>query len=196
MSIKQINEETQISKRFAYIYKNGGNPIFESNQMIDSKSISCKPIDKKCQKLINKENWWASGYIGDEKGGDVEKEIIKKLLTFGGYEVCMPYIEEDADNILSRGQLWYGDRVQVFKGRPSQCHSNTCDLWEQNRNEHEVAIATGYALSSDGMWRQHSWMMLRGARSVKVIETTEKRVAYFGFVMTQKESFDFCDQNM
>lgn len=196
MSIKQINEETQISKRFAYIYKNGGNPIFESNQMVYDKSIRCKPIDKEWQELINKENWWASGYIGDEKGGDKEKELIKKLLTFGGYEVCMPYIEEDADKILSRGQLWYGDRVQVFKGRPSQCHSNICDLWEQNRNEHEVAIATGYALSSDGMWRQHSWMMLRGARSVKVIETTEKRVAYFGFVMTQKESFDFCDQNI
>lgn len=67
---------------------------------------------------------------------------------------------------------------------------------EQNRNEHEFAIAPGYALSIDGMWRQHSWMMLRGARSVKIIETTEKRVAYFGFVMTQKESLDFCDQNI
>lgn len=193
--MNQNIEETQISKRFAYIYRDGGNPIFESNQMVCDKSIRCKPIDKEWQELINKENWWASGYTGDEKGGDKERELIKKLLTFGGYEVCLSYIEEDADKILSRGQLWYGDRVQLFKGKPCQCHSNTCDLWEQNRNEYEVAIATGYALSEDGIWRQHSWMMLRGCRSVKVIETTKKRIAYFGFVMSQSEALSFCEQN-
>jgi hypothetical protein len=32
-----------------------------------------------------------------EKSIRKERKLIKKLLTFGGYEVCMEYIEDDVD---------------------------------------------------------------------------------------------------
>jgi len=184
-----------LNKRYAYIYKNGGFPIQEAQQAIPDKPIICNNLDKEWQDSINKDKWWASGYTGSEKGREKETELIKKILTFGGHEVCMAYIEEDVEHILSRGQLWYGDKSRLMKGEPSHCHSNTCNLWEQNYKTHEVAIATGYALSKDGMWRQHSWLMRRGYRSVEVVETTKKRVAYFGYVMTRDEALSFCGDN-
>ena len=119
----------------------------------------------------------------------------RKLLTFGGYEACMAYHEPDVKAILERGQLWYGDRVDMMSGEQSQCHRNCCELWLENKDRHEVAIATGYALTKDGLWRQHTWLMLRRSRSVRVVETTTKRIAYFGFVMTTEQSEDFCSKN-
>jgi hypothetical protein len=75
-------------------------------------------------------------------------------------------------------------------GKPCDCHRNSCDLWEANRNNPDIRvhIATGYALTKDGMWRQHSWVVWIKARSVKIVETTTPRIAYFGFVMTDKEA--------
>ena len=54
---------------------------------------------------------------------------------------------------------------------------------------------TGYALSDDGMWRQHSWCICdAGEEYIEdsiIIETTEKRLAYFGFIMDEEESEEF-----
>ncbi|MDR0287131.1 MAG: hypothetical protein LBI03_05415 [Clostridiales bacterium] len=50
-------------------------------------------------------------------------------------------------------------------------------------------------MSKDGLWRQHSWLIHRGYRSIEVIETTETRVAYFGFVMMYDEALEFCKSN-
>lgn len=185
-----------LNKRYAYVYKTGGHPIYEAHQMISDKPLRCNALDDKWQAAINSQKWWASGYTGIERGREQDHAVIKKILTFGGYEVCMAYMDEDADKILSRGQLWYGDKFLLMKGEPSQCHRNTCDLWEENIKDHEVAIATGYALSPDGMWRQHSWLMHRRYRSVEVVETTVKRVAYFGYVMTHDEALSFCEENL
>jgi len=186
----------RIDKRFAYKYQDGGHPIFCPEQMLPDKTLICKPLDKEWQESINRNCWWATGYTGTEKGRNDELALIKKLLGFGGYEACLAYVEEDAGKLLYRGQLWYGDKVLLIKGEPVHCHGNTCDLWEQNRKGHEVAIATGYGLSRDGLWRQHSWLMQRTTRGVKVVETTVKRIAYFGFVMTEDEAFGFCENNL
>ena len=184
-----------INSRYAYIYKNGGSPIHSADQMLPDKPLICQPLDVEWQNRINEDCWWASGYTGSDRGNPLEMELIKKLLSFGGYEACVAYHEEDAENLLERGQLWYGDHSTLMKGAPSQCHRNSCDLWEQNRSDKEVAIATGYALTKDGLWRQHSWLLLRKSRSVQVIETTEKRIAYFGYVMTDQEAEQFCSDN-
>ena len=98
-----------LNNRYAYIYKNGGNPISHPEQMLPDKPIVCKPIDDEWQKLINKEKWWASGYKGSERGSRFDMALIKKLLSFGGYEACVQYHEEDAKNILERGQLLKAD---------------------------------------------------------------------------------------
>jgi hypothetical protein len=152
-------------------------------------------LDNEWQKRINADYWWASGFTGSESGTPEEMALIKKLLSFGGHEACMTFREPDAARMLSRGQLWYGDNTIMMPGERSQCHRNSCCLWRVNRKTNEVAVATGYALRKDGMWRQRSWMMLRRYRSVQVVETTEPRIAYYGFVMTADEAEQFYLEN-
>jgi len=53
---------------------------------------------------------------------------------------------------------------------------------------------TGYAISADSLWRQHSWCYDR--RRQRVVETTERRVAYLGFRMTVNEAVWFRDNNL
>jgi len=81
------------------------------------------------------------------------------------------------------------------RGQANRCHANTSNLWLANKDQHEIVICTGYALSNDGMWRQHSWLALRRPRSIQIIETTERRVAYFGFAMTEEEAMKFIENN-
>lgn len=121
------------------------------------------------------------------------------LLQIGGCETALPYIEEDMTKILTRGRFFRGTS-KMMKGRPSKCHSNVCALWEANREHHDVHIVTGYALSKeDGLWRQHSWLVQRYSNGTqnrtRIIETTLKRAAYFGFEMTDDEAHEFCDKN-
>ena len=124
-------------------------------------------------------------------------ELRDKLLEFGGSEVCLPNCEEDLENILKYGQIWYCS-FEKRKGVPCQCHRNSCYLWKNNQDyaNGSLRICTGYALSKDGMWRQHSWLVYKTPRSSHIIETTEERVLYFGFVMTTEMCWDFYSDNL
>lgn len=138
-----------------------------------------------------KSEWWKTDYQGDINNHQKQcKKLIDKILSFGGKEVIVPDFEDDLDSIFHRGFYENGENADLNKGIPSQCHRNSCNLFENNDN---TAIATGYALSTDGYWRQHSWCI--DTLSGKIIETTEKRVAYFGFIMTFEEAEDFCWDN-
>jgi hypothetical protein len=61
-----------------------------------------------------------------------------------------------------------------------------------HRNPAGTRIVTGYALSSDGLWRQHSWAM---AGDGGVVETTEERLLYFGYELTAAEAEIFIELN-
>jgi len=99
--------------------------------------------------------------------------------------------ERDQEAILSRGELWDAGKVEVelIKGNKSQCHENSAILW---RNNEEYKIATGWGLSDDGLWRQHTWIVVDG----KVIETTVPRLKYFGFELTRPEAEAFYFDNV
>ena len=97
--------------------------------------------------------------------------------------------EEHARELQERGTFTTSIGVPI-EGRSSQCHANAAQLWLDKR---VCAIATGYAMSDDGLWRQHSWGLDEGGR---VVETTEERIAYFGFEMNEDESRDFVDLNL
>jgi hypothetical protein len=70
-----------------------------------------------------------------------------------------------------------GVAVVADHGDPRECHLNAVRLW---RAEECDAIGTGYALSADGLWREHSW----GVRDGHLVETTEPRIKYLGVVMS------------
>lgn len=191
-----------LDHRFAYIYARGGNPIRTAEQIPEKKKHMLEGIrvkDQDWQDTIDPK-WWSRTSLGKVSEEELREKsefqkIHKKLLSFGGSETCFPDIEEDMRRILSRGQLWLGDRTRLIKGEDSRCHANACNLWLANRSAHEIAICTGYALSKDGIWRQHSWLVLRQPRSVEIVETTVRRTAYFGFVMTIEEANKFVDDN-
>lgn len=120
------------------------------------------------------------------------------LLEIGGEETCFPGIEVDIDRILERGRYYPGHSM-LMRGRPSQCHANVAALWENNHRDIDIHICTGYALSADGLWRQHSWLLRNYKTATQqrtlVIETTVKRLAYFGFELTEREATEFADNN-
>lgn len=143
--------------------------------------------------------WWSKDYQGDVVADNPRAAVVlplrDKLLAMGGCEVVLPIVEEDLDNIMKYGQLWDDITRKSMKGRPCKCHSNSAELWWNNREKKDFAVilCTGYALSKDGLWRQHSWLVQAKARANVIIETTTPRVAYFGFGMTyeQAEKFEY-----
>ena len=119
-------------------------------------------------------------------------ELKARLLDFAGEAVCLPGYEEDLENILEYGQFWLGYNAERIPGESCQCHKNSALLWRENK---EITnICTGYALSEDGMWRQHSWLIHRKPRSNKIVETTRPRVLYYGFAMPPELSERFAEE--
>lgn len=149
--------------------------------------------------------WWASPNFSGSDQSEPEKTgefrlLHDLLLSIGGVETVFPDIEEDMDSILNRGRFYRGTS-KLMRGKDCACHQNTCYLWEANRADHDVSIATGYALSPDGFWRQHSWLVHRyqtpsGQHRTRIVETTVKRLAYFGFEMSDDEAQNFCYDNL
>jgi hypothetical protein len=121
--------------------------------------------------------------------------LAKRLLKVGGKAVVARR-EEDLDRILRRGELLvprrnggeWGFRLERMRG--GRCYENVGNLWDDNRDR--VIIGTGWALSPDGLWRQHSWGVLDG---VDIVETTERRLAYYGFALTKREAEKFYIDN-
>lgn len=121
--------------------------------------------------------------------GDPKHRPLKNiLLGIGGWGVCIN-LEPDLEKIVERGMRFPG-RSKSMKGEPCRCHSNSAFCWDANREL--CTICTGYALSRDGMWRQHSWVFTHDG---VVVETTEKRVAYWGYLMTPDECEAFLADN-
>lgn len=150
------------------------------------------------------EMWWAVNYKGDAQKEDPRYGTVLPLrdllLAIGGCEVCLPVVEGDLEDIMKHGQLWDNCTVIISKGKQSQCHSNSALFWSQNKRSFKEGCATilctGYALSKDGFWRQHSWVMRTTPRSSMIIETTEPRIAYYGFGMNYEQAEKFKNFNL
>ena len=167
-----------------------GSPIRETEQM--PRKVITNPIDDDWNARI-RDMWW---YHSNDKipfGVSPRMfELRSKLLSFGGNEVCLRPFDSDLNDILSRGQLWYSDRTVMRKGLDSACHSNSANYWHEYKNT--TVICTGYALSEDGMWRQHTWLVQLGEKENVICETTEARVLYYGFALTEEESMNFWER--
>lgn len=172
-----------------------GNPIRSAEQLPAPLSTQGRNADWDARNRGR--FWWADeASIKKElkKSRWMNSELLtlhKKLLSFGGAYTVLPIAEIDLYRILERGQLWLGDNSKMVRGQPSQCHRNSGNLWAANKMH--TIICTGYALSEDGMWRQHSWLW--DFTSQQIVETTEPRIAYFGFAMTHDEAEKFSASN-
>lgn len=94
--------------------------------------------------------------------------------------VPMPGSDPHLSDLVTSGEFMNEDVVSE-PNEPNQCHFNSAYLFVCGRT---TGIGTGYALSSDGLWRQHSW----GLRSGTIVETTVSRVKYFGLRLFGEEA--------
>ncbi len=91
--------------------------------------------------------------------------------------------------LLEQGFVTSGPMtLKVMKS--SSCHQNVAFIWTSKKFG-IVGVVTGYALSDDGLWRQHSWGILRNG----VLETTEPRLQYFGILLQGKSADFFASSN-
>ena len=125
------------------------------------------------------------------------QELIDKLLALGGEAVVCVY-EEDLDILLDGGHGLPAAEVQDYTViedimETSQCHQNVALLFLGGAIN---AIATGWALTNDGLWRQHSWGIIDVDGTPAIIETTMKRDIYWGVRLTKKISEAVADYNL
>jgi hypothetical protein len=123
-------------------------------------------------------------------GNSLFYPLKKLLLGIGGWAVCTPSLEPDLDKIVNSGRRFPG-KSKMLKGLPCSCHQNSAIAWSTDKDKSR--ICTGYALTRDGMWRQHSWVTLA---SGELVETTVKRVQYFGYELTPAECEFFLEANL
>lgn len=128
-----------------------------------------------------------------------KRQELKHVLKAAGFAAIIDDADEVIDAILARGEFVKPVHAKYVSGFPNQCHYNSACYW--NSNQEICSLMTGYALSIDGMWRQHSWCLLqKDPRSEKnieetVVETTAERVLYYGFRLTNKEAESFVKWN-
>jgi hypothetical protein len=124
---------------------------------------------------------------------DPRLEVLeRRLLDLGGLMALLFRSDPDIGRVLERGRYFPGSGARMCRGGDSACHGNAGLLFVESGGA--VRIATGYALSDDGLWRQHSWGV--AAEDWSVVETTLRRVRYYGFVLSDAEMLMFTVQNL
>jgi len=140
----------------------------------DLKTIKVKefPTQERIKEL-KKQLWW------EKDPFDQLQELLGGLVV-GTHVVAPP---DDAGSMIAAtiikkpGMFLYAvadsKEIQLELGKVGDCHNNISNLGKAKKID--LAFC-GYALSSDGLWRFHSWGVANG----KVVETTEKRLIYVG----------------
>lgn len=98
------------------------------------------------------------------------------LLQIGGLELVAPLSVTDRNVplLLIQGLIMKGE-VTLLEMRKSDCQADVFKVLP-NRRVGMICACTGYALSDDGLWYQHSWGLVEHG----ILETTERRKVYFG----------------
>src|SRR5579884_3581908 len=123
-----------------------------------------RPITKPVE--ARQKKWLDAGFKVEARKEPRLWELRRRLIECGG-EAIVPNEEPDLDIILMRGRFFGATQVTI-PGKPSACHSNVASL-----SPAEYRIVTGWALSDDGLWRQHTWAL---DAADCVVETTEPRL--------------------
>ena len=151
-----------------------------------------------------KENWgqtaknirWALAYDRADRLEGKLLSIRDLLLSFAGSEAVLLSEDDYTDDILTYGQLWNGwSHFRYGRNLGGSSDERTAYAYYENRNNPDLAIATGYALFSNGWWRQHSWLVLRKTNCTQIIETKDRNLLYFGAVLVGDSLANFLQRN-
>jgi len=157
------------------------------------------PSDELWMKLTDRHQWGALSLHPQQETAIRETvpmtlfPLEQKLLAHGGIRLAYRY-EPDLQLLLKRGES-FEERADLVPGESRQCHFNAARLWSAHKET--LALVTGYALSEDGLWRQHSWLLRQKPNpgEARLIETTIRRVTYFGVILTETEAERFAQNN-
>lgn len=112
--------------------------------------------------------------------------LRRLLLGLGGIHLVAPTSPDPTlPLMIDAGFVMAGPVVRRTMGK-SQAHRNVAEIWAKKKHE-LVGIGTGYALSADGLWREHTW----GLRREGILETTAPRVKYFGNLLLYRVADSF-----
>jgi hypothetical protein len=101
----------------------------------------------------------------------------------GGEIVCDWNLGETAEDVAwattTLGMVWPTTGRKTMNGNRNNCHENA--KRQQERYPHRYRAITGFALSTDGIWRQHSWAFdfKDGKLADTIFGSTNRK--YFGY---------------
>lgn len=128
--------------------------------------------------------WLESRYGADCRADPRLAALREALLTHGGWGVVPLAGDPHIDRLGSGAAcVWPGAGSRAMKGGGrNRCHGNAALAFL--RRWPDLLIGTGYALSDDGVWRQHSWLFEhRQGAPTSVRETTVPRLVYAGVIL-------------
>lgn len=111
------------------------------------------------------------------------------LLRIGGIDVDFtedPYFQVIAD----AGVPFPVSRIRIRRGLPNECHRNAATFWLKGKC---AAVATGYYLGPDDIWRQHSWGVMGNGT---ILDTHSAGRLYFGVRMESIDALQFAEDHL
>jgi hypothetical protein len=112
--------------------------------------------------------------------------LRRKLLRISGVDVDFiedPYLQL----VANTGALFADNKIIIKRGRPHECHRNAALFWLKGQC---AAIAIGYYLGPDAIWRQHSWGVLGDGT---ILDTHAAGHLYFGVQVDSMEAVKFAE---
>lgn len=94
--------------------------------------------------------------------------LVATPFTSLGFQNCTDTIKTRSYKFTEKTE----DNCIYYPLMPSQCHDNVSYL---SNTKHLKKRCYGYALSPDGLWREHTWGI---NQADKIVETTVPRIAY------------------
>ena len=116
-------------------------------------------------------------------------ELRRRLLSLGGVELVTPPNTDEYVVFFNESGRIKGGPIKCIPMSSSEAQNNIVTIWNARMYNvfSLVGIGIGYALSDDGLWRQHFW----GVRRRGILETTTKREKYFGCTLRAGGAFAF-----
>ena len=103
----------------------------------------------------------------------------------------MDFIEDPYLQVIAEtGALFADTKVRITRGRPHECHRNAALFWLKGQC---VAIAIGYYLGPDDVWRQHSWGVMDDGT---ILDTHSGGRRYFGVRVESMEAVKFAEDHV
>jgi hypothetical protein len=146
--------------------------------------------DEERDRLLELYRSRVDGYAGVEDDFPRQwRDWCRRVLSHGG-DLVVPPMQPEADlDLLVSGARLQGPASELRQGEDNGCHANAAVLWIDGA---VTAIGTGYALSDDGLWRQHSWGIDAAGAPV---ETTFERRQYLGVALAGVPALRFATGN-